>query len=146
MIRIKKIYVNLITCVWILGASCLFINANAQSNTKRIADLGFTTPTKVVVFVENENKKIKPATAKKHNEMSKKIRLHYGPMRTDLFVANTKAKSLKFTTRHDVYFIDINTLPKRNAMIVFDGENKPVIYYNPKKYHEVTDYIIDRKF
>lgn len=131
---------------FVFFATCFCSKVSAQSNTERIADLGFTTPTKVVVFVENENKKIKPATAKKHNEMSKKIRSHYGPMRTDLFVADTKAKSLKFTTRHDVYFIDIHTLPKRNAMIVFDGENKPVIYYNPKKYHEVTDYIIDRKF
>src|SRR5690606_962264 len=55
-----------------------------------------------------------------------------------MFVGNTNAKTLKFTTADGKnWFIDVNKLKQPFAMVVFDNQ-KPFIEYNPENYMKIV--------
>ena len=93
-----------------------------------------TAPTKAVYFVTNQKIPVDVNKINDHQRIANYLYSIYGPATDDFFIAVTNAKDVKFNIGGKSYYIEIEQLAKRNAMILFDGKNKPLIEFDPKKY------------
>lgn len=108
-------------------------------DTKTEFGMTLTAPSQGIFFVENEkvgasNKK----TIENHTRAANSIYNNYGPSTDKRFVGRTNVRQLKFNIKDKTYLIDITEFKHRTAMILFDGKNKPIIEYNPKKYNQLV--------
>ena len=130
-----------IVFVLFLGlASCKTASVQqVNSDTKTKFGFEITTPNKAVFFVEN--KKSKDRVSDHHVEIADLLYQQFGPATDDFFIAKTDARDFKFNLADKTYYIDVEKLPKRTAMILFDGKHKPIIEYNPKNYRKLIEKI-----
>ncbi|MEO5910132.1 MAG: hypothetical protein ABIP95_04545 [Pelobium sp.] len=110
-----------------------------KSDTKTKFGFEIPAPNKAVFFVENKN--IGDSTSISHTNTANSMYHKYGPARDDFFIGRTNAKDLKFNLANKTYYIAVENLPKRTAMILFDGKHKPVVKFNPKKYDRLISKI-----
>lgn len=134
--------IRLFTCLFFI---IIFLNSCSSKyiklvnpDTKTEFRITLTAPSQGIFFVENEkvnasNKK----TIENHTRTANSIYNKYGPASDKRFVGITNARQLKFNIKDKTYLIDVSKLKKRTAMILFDGKNKPIIEYNPKKYNQL---------
>ena len=125
-------------CTVLLLYSCTskyLVKVNPTTKTK----FGFeiTEPSFAVFFVENVNSEVGLKNIDQHNKIANKLYNKYGPARDDFFIAKTNAKDFKFNLKNVSYYIEIQKLPQRTAMILFDGKHKPIVYFEPKKYEKI---------
>lgn len=130
-----------IVFVLFLGLSSCRTASIQQVNSDIKTKFGFeiTTPNKAVFFVEN--KQSKERISDHHSEIADLLYQQFGPATDDFFIAKTNARDLKFNLADKTYYIDVEKLPKRTAMILFDGKHKPIIEYNPKNYRKLIEKI-----
>lgn len=131
----------------IIHISCFLIilvvlNGCSSKHIKKVnqdikTDFGITltSPSEGIFFVENQKVAASEEEIEIHKKTADFIYNKYGPATDNRFVGRTNARELKFITAKKTYLIDITMLNKRTAMVLFDGKNKPVIKYNPKKYN-----------
>lgn len=125
-------------CLVVLLNSCTskyLVKVDAETKTK----FGFeiTEPYVAVFFVENVNSKIGLTNIDQHNKIADRMYNKYGPARDDFFIAKTNAKDFKFNLKNVSYYIVVQKLPQRTAMIIFDGKHRPKVYSEPEKYEEI---------
>ncbi|ALL05174.1 hypothetical protein AQ505_06505 [Pedobacter sp. PACM 27299] len=112
-------------------------------DTKTEFGITLTTPSQGIFFVENEKVAASKNKIKIHTKTANSIYNYYGPATDKRFVGRTNARQLKFNVKDKTYLIDITKFKKRTAMVLFNGENKPIIRYNAKKYNAVVeDYFV----
>lgn len=130
----KKIALFYIFAVLILNActSKYIIQVSPETKTK----FGFeiVAPNKAVFFVENINTTIGIADTAQHKEIADRLYNKYGPSKDNFYVGRTNAKDFKFNLGNTSYYIDVKSLPRRNAVILFDGKHKPSLCFKPEKY------------
>ncbi|MBW3518071.1 hypothetical protein [Flavobacterium sp. NKUCC04_CG] len=108
------------------------VNADAKTEF----GITMTTPSQGMFFVENKKITGSKSALEYHNRIANSLYNDYGPSTDKRFVGSTNARQLKFITKDKTYLIDITKLNDRTAMILFDGNNKPSIVYNPKNYEK----------
>ncbi len=125
----------------LLGVVSCRTSSVQQVNSDIKTKFGFeiTTPNKAVFFVEN--KKSKDRVSDLHSEIADLLYQQFGPATDDFFISKTNARDLKFNLADKTYYIDVEKLPKRTAMILFDGKHKPIIQFNPKNYRKLIEKI-----
>lgn len=96
-------------------------------------------PSQGIFFVENEKVGASKNKIQIHTNTANSIYNNYGPATDKRFVGRTNARQLKFNVKDKTYLIDITKLKKRTAMVLFNGESKPIIRYNAKKYNFVVE-------
>ncbi len=117
-------------------SSCVSKIIIPVENTTK-ADIAITASSKAVLFVDN-NSNIESEQGQIHKYIGNEIYKIFGGATDRMFVGNTNAKTLKFTTTDGKnWFINTNKLKHPFAMIVFDNQ-KPFIEYNPKKYMQIV--------
>jgi len=97
-------------------------------------DFGITSPSKAAFFVENENIQAEEELVKKHTETANHIYGLFGTATDLMLVGRTNAKTFKFTKGKKTWFVDVNQMTKKTAMILFDGSEKPMVEYDIEKY------------
>ena len=124
-----------------LGLTSCKTSSVQQVNPDTKTKFGFeiTAPNKAVFFVENKNSDAQPSI--NHEETEDLLYNEFGPARDDFFIAKTNARDLKFNLAQKTFYIDVEKLQKRTAMILFDGKHKPIIEFNPKNYRKLIDKI-----
>lgn len=124
-----------------LGLTSCATSSVQQVNPDTKTKFGFeiTAPNTAVFFVENKNSNSRPSLD--HEETADLLYNEFGPARDDFFIAKTNARDLKFNLAQKTFYIDVEKLPKRSAMILFDGKHKPIIEFNPKKYRKLIEKI-----
>ena len=95
---------------------------------------GITAPSKAVFFLENENIEADKERIGNHTNTANEIYDMFGFMTDKILVGRTNAKTFKFTKGKKVWFLDADLMPKRTAMILFDGSGKPIVEYDSGKY------------
>lgn len=106
------------------------------------ADFGVSTPSKALFFVENENISASESHINNHKEVADNLYRQFGGATDRIMVARTNAQAFKFSNGTTTWFVNVKNFPKRTAMILFDGKNKPIIEYNTKNYeHLVKKYL-----
>lgn len=135
----------------IIHILCLLIilvvsNGCSSKHIKKVnqdikTDFGITvtSPSQGIFFVENQKVAASEEEIEIHKKTADSIYNTYGPATDNRFVGRTNARELKFITAKKTYLIDITMLNKRTAMVLFDGKNKPVLKYNPKKYKSIVE-------
>ena len=108
-------------------------------DTKTEFGITLTTPSQGIFFVENEKVGASTNKIKIHTNTANSIYNNYGPATDKRFVGRTNARQLKFNVKDKTYLIDITKFRKRTAMVLFNGESKPIIEYNAKKYNGVVE-------
>lgn len=103
-------------------------------NTKTKFGFEISAPSKAVCFVTNQKISASERRVNLHQKIANSLYNKYGPATDDFFIASTNAKDVKFNLDEKTYYIDVEQLPNRTAMILFDGRHKPVVKFNPKKY------------
>lgn len=98
------------------------------------ADFGISKPSKALFFVENEKITASEDHIRRHQEVADRLYRLFGGATDRVMIARTNAKTFKFSNGTTTWFVNIQDFPKRTAMIVFDGNNEPIIEYNPKNY------------
>ncbi|MEG0926898.1 hypothetical protein [Chryseobacterium sp.] len=96
------------------------------------ANFGITRPTKALFFVENENIKASEDCISDHKKIADRLYAEFNGATEKIMIGRTNAKTFKFSNGKITWFVDVRNFPKRTAMILFDGENKPIIEYTPK--------------
>src|SRR5690606_370326 len=84
-----------------------------------------TAPNVGVFFVENVNNPIGLSDTNYHQKIADKLYNKYGPARDNFYIGRTNAKEFKFNLKKRTYYIEVQNLPQRTAMIIFDGKHKP---------------------
>lgn len=123
----------LVLALFTLGSCSKKYVQQVNSNTKTKFGFEITAPSKAVCFVTNQKIPIS-GNIGKHEEIANSLYNKYGPATDNFFIASTNAKDVKFNLADKTYYIEMDQLPKRTAMILFDGKHKPVVEFNPKKY------------
>ncbi|WP_316753503.1 hypothetical protein [Pedobacter gandavensis] len=108
-------------------------------DTKTEFGITLTTPSQGIFFVENEKVGASKNKIKIHTKTANSIYNNYGPATDKRFVGRTNARQLKFNVKDKTYLIDITKFKNRTAMVLFNGESKPIIEYNAKKYNVVVE-------
>ena len=139
--QLKLMMRILIVFAVLLGLNSCRTALVQQVNSDVKTKFGFeiTTPNKAVFFVEN--KQSKERISDHHSEIADLLYQQFGPATDYFFIAKTNARDLKFNLADKTYYIDVEKLPKRTAMILFDGKHKPIIEYNPKNYRKMIEEI-----
>ena len=139
--QLKLMMRTFIVFAVILGVVSCRTSSVQQVNSDIKTKFGFeiTTPNKAVFFVEN--KKSKDRVSDHHVEIADLLYQQFGPATDDFFIAKTNARDLKFNLAQKTYYINVEKLPKRTAMILFDGKHKPIIEYNPENYRKLIEKI-----
>ena len=127
----KNILTSIIILLFATSCSTKIIR-KAQEGEK--SHFGITSPSKAVFFVENENIEADEKQVKNHTEKANHIYNLFGFATDAMIVGRTNAKTFKFTKDKKSWFVDVNKMPKRTAMILFDGSGKPMIEYDSEKY------------
>lgn len=108
------------------------------------ANFGITRPTKALFFVENENITVSEDGVNEHKKIADRLYNQFNGATEKLMIGRTNAKTFKFSNGNTTWFVDVRNFPKRTAMILFDGKDKPIIEYNSKKYESlVRKYLSD---
>ncbi|WP_222536305.1 hypothetical protein [Pedobacter polysacchareus] len=107
-------------------------------DTKTEFGITLTTPSQGIFFVENEKVGASKNKIEIHTKTANSIYNNYGPATDKRFVGRTNARQLKFNVKDKTYLIDITKFKKRTAMVLFNGESKPIIKYNAKNYNAVV--------
>lgn len=129
---IRKLFLASLTIV-LIGISCSpKIIRNAKEGER--SDFGITSPSKAAFFVENENIQAEEGLMKKHTETANQIYDSFGSATDLMLVGRTNAKTFKFTKGKKTWFVDVNQMTNRTAMILFDGAEKPMVEYDVEKY------------
>ncbi|UQB70138.1 hypothetical protein [Epilithonimonas zeae] len=102
------------------------------------SDFGITSPSKALFFVENEKIDDDEEKIKTHTKTANEIYSMFGEITDKMMVGRTNAKTFKFTRGKKTWLVDVNKMPKRTAMILFDGLQKPFIEYDSEKYLPLT--------
>lgn len=110
---------------------------SVSPDVKTAFGITLTAPSQGVFFVENEKVVGSKDKIDIHTKTANLIYNNYGPATNKRFVGRTNARQLKFSTKKKTYLIDITKFKKRTAMVMFDGERKPIIVYNPAKYPQL---------
>lgn len=129
---IKKSVLTCLTIVLISISCSPKIIRNWKEGEK--SDFGITSPSKAAFFVENENIQAEEKLVKKHTEIANQIYGLFGSATDQMLVGRTNAKTFKFTKGKKTWFVDVNQMTKRTAMILFDGSEKPMVEYNVENY------------
>lgn len=108
-----------------------------STDTKTEFGMTFTAPSQAILFVENEKVSASKNSIEIHTRNANSIYNNYGPSTDNRFVGRTNAQQLKFIIKDKTYLVDVTEFKDRTAMILFDGESKPVIEYNSKKYEQL---------
>lgn len=103
------------------------------------ADFGITKPTQALFFVINENLKATDQELKDYKEISNKYYNHFGGATDRLFVGRTNAKTFKFSNEKTIWYVEVNKLTKPTALVLFDGEHKPIVEYNKKNFEKLIN-------
>lgn len=134
--------IKLVACYFLI---LIFLNSCASRyiklvspDTKTEFGITLTTPSQGIFFVENEKVGASKNKIKIHTKTANSIYNNYGPATDKRFVGRTNARQLKFNVKDKTYLIDVTKLKKRTAMVLFNGESKPMIKYNAKKYNAVV--------
>ena len=129
---IKKSVLTCLTIVLISISCSPKIIRNWKEGEK--SDFGITSPSKAAFFVENENIQAEEKLVKKHTEIANQIYGLFGSATDLMLVGRTNAKTFKFKRGNKTWFVDVNQMTKRTAMILFDGSEKPMVEYDIEKY------------
>ncbi len=131
----------LVSFLFLLALTSCSTKYIEQVNSDKKTRFGFeiTAPSKAIYFVENKN--IGDSTSKNHTKIANSMYNKYGPARDNFFIGTTNAKDFKFNLANKTYYIAVENLPKKTAMILFDGEHKPVVVFNPNKYNRLISKI-----
>lgn len=131
-----KIIIVLFLSLGIISCKTKYIQ-EVNPNLKTKFGFEVSSGIKAVYFIENENIEICESCLISHNSISSLMYSTYGPAKDDFYIGSTNARDFKFNLANKSYYIDIHDLPKRTAMILFDGKKKPIIEFNPKKYEKL---------
>lgn len=142
MKNLKNTIIHILCLLTIL----VVLNGCSSKHIKKVnkdikTDFGITvtSPSQGIFFVENQKVAASEEEIEIHKKTADSIYNTYGPATDNRFVGRTNARELKFITAKKTYLIDITMLNKRTAMVLFDGKNKPVLKYNPKKYKSIVE-------
>lgn len=102
------------------------------------ADFGISNPSKALFFVENEKVTAPENRISNHKEVVDGLYRQFGGATESVMVARTNAQTFKFSNGRTTWFVNVQNFPKRTAMILFDGENEPIIEYNTKNYERLV--------
>ncbi len=134
---IKNLIISAIAIV-LLSISCSpKIIRKAKKGEK--SNFGLTAPSKAVFFVENKNIEANEELVKTHTKAANKIHDLFGIATDKMMVGRTNAKTFKFSKGKKTWFVEINKMKNRTAMILFNGSQKPIIEYNPEKYLDLVN-------
>lgn len=112
---------------------------SVDPQVKTAFGITLTAPSQGVFFVQNKKVDAFKSEIEAHIQAANSIYNNYGPA-TDLrFVGTTNARQLKFHTKDRTYFIDITKFKRRTAMVLFDGQHKPILVYNAKQYAKIVE-------
>ncbi|MFC6268531.1 hypothetical protein [Frigoriflavimonas asaccharolytica] len=110
---------------------------NVEAGKKTKFGFEVTAPNKTVYFVENEKINTSQIESIKFKNTTNKLYNNYGPATDIFYIGRTNAKDLKFNLNDKTYYLEISKLPKRNAMVLFDGKHKPKIVFKSKKFEKL---------
>ncbi len=127
-----KIIVFFLALITLGSCSNMYVQ-QVNANTKTKFGFEISAPGKAVFFVTNQ-KIPSSGNISKHEKIANSLYNKYGPATDNFFIASTNAKDVKFNLGDKNYYIEVEQLPKRTAMILFDGQHKPMVEFNPKKY------------
>ncbi len=133
-----RIFITFIFLFALASCSRKYIE-QVSPNKKTKFGFEVTAPSKAVYFVENNT--ISNRTSDNHIKMANAMYNKFGPARDDFFIGTTNAKDFKFNLADKSYYIAIENLPRRTAMILFDGSRKPVVVFNPNRYNKLINKI-----
>ncbi|WP_316823064.1 hypothetical protein [Pedobacter gandavensis] len=136
--NIKLIAYFFLVIIFLNSCSSRYIKL-VSPDTKTEFGITLTTPSQGIFFVENEKVGASKNQIKIHTKTANSIYNNYGPATDKRFVGRTNARQLKFNVKDKTYLIDITKFKKRTAMVLFNGESKPIIEYNAKKYNVVVE-------
>ncbi|MFV0541490.1 MAG: hypothetical protein ACK5MZ_09690 [Aestuariibaculum sp.] len=114
------------------------ITTLGKEESKKV-DIGITAPSKAIFFVENETIFGSDAQIKNHTQKADKIHGQFGPFTDEMIAARTNAKTFTFSSGNKIWFINVNKLKNRTAMILFNGRDRPVVEYSIDKYQILVD-------
>jgi hypothetical protein len=134
---IKLVAYYFLIIIFLNSCSSRYIKL-VSPDTKTEFGITLTTPSQGIFFVENEKVGASKNKIKIHTKTANSIYNNYGPATDKRFVGRTNARQLKFNVKDKTYLIDITKFKKRTAMVLFNGESKPIIRYNAKKYNVVV--------
>lgn len=133
---IKLVAYYFLIIIFLNSCSSRYIKL-VSPDTKTEFGITLTRPSQGIFFVENEKVGASKNKIQIHTNTANSIYNNYGPATDKRFVGRTNARQLKFNVKDKTYLIDITKLKKRTAMVLFNGESKPIIRYNAKKYNFV---------
>ncbi|CAM4009497.1 hypothetical protein [Flavobacterium weaverense] len=107
------------------------------SDTKTKFGFEISAPNQAVYFVENEKFEFKNNRTFEHEKIANELYNSFGPATDDFYIGKTNARDFKFNVNNKTYYIAVESLSQRTAMILFDGAHKPIIEFNPKKYRKL---------
>lgn len=112
---------------------------SVDPQVKTAFGITLTAPSQGIFFVQNKKVDAFKSEIEDHIQAANSIYNKYGPA-TDLrFVGTTNARQLKFHTKDRTYLIDITKFKRRTALVLFDGQRKPIIVYDVEKYNKIVD-------
>lgn len=140
MLYLNRFSVNkLILFIFLLGLTSCSSKYIKEVNPETKTKFGFEipAPNQAVFFVENKNIKISGNKVNNHIAVANAMYHKHGPAKDNFFIGITNARDFKFNLANKTYYITVENLPKRTAMILFDGEHKPNIAFNYRNYSKL---------
>lgn len=135
--KIKLVIYYFLIILFLNSCSSRYIKL-VKPDAKTEFGITLTAPSQGIFFVENEKVGASKNKIEIHTKTANSIYNNYGPATDKRFVGRTNARQLKFNVKDKTYLIDITKFKKRTAMVLFNGESKPIIEYNAKKYNFVV--------
>lgn len=133
-----RIFISIFLILGLGSCSPKYIEI-VNSDTKTKFGFEISAPNQAVYFVENKKSTSVNDRNNSHENIANALYNKYGPARDNFFIGTTNARDFKFNLINKTYYIAVEKLPKRNAMILFDGRHKPIVKFNPKKYYRFID-------
>ncbi|QIH33050.1 hypothetical protein [Sphingobacterium sp. DR205] len=119
----------------------LFCVGVAKSQVKKSIEIG--APTQAILFVTNASDKSTDFMMRLHDQKANEIIRQIPYSTTKLLVTKTDAQQLTFIVNKSKWTLDVATLKQRNAMILFDGQNKPKVIYDSQTYLHAAKFILE---
>lgn len=132
----KLTTIGLLTLLSLTSCNTRFIQkVNPETKTK----FGFevTAPNKAVFFVDNDKIETTNIASENYIKTTNILYNTYGPATDEFYIGRTNAKDLKFNLNEQTYYIEVSKLPKRTAMVLFDGKHKPKLVFRSKNYESL---------
>ncbi|MFD2910104.1 hypothetical protein ACFSX9_15345 [Flavobacterium ardleyense] len=132
IIKIAKFYL-----LFVLLSSCSSKYIQKVSpDTKTKFGFEISAPSVSIFFVENGTREVDDRTLYNHKNTANRLYNKYGPATDRFFIAETNARDFKFNLKGVTYYIEVDSLPQRTAMILFNGRSRPIIEFNSSKYQQ----------